>query len=96
MTSPTTPRPGRNEPCYCGSGRKYKQCHLPADEAEAAKARAAAAAVAAEAEPVTTEAASATTATPAVPKHKTHQPWKATTSRGFAPRSTAPRKMGGG
>jgi SEC-C motif len=20
--------PGRNEPCWCGSGRKYKQCHL--------------------------------------------------------------------
>lgn len=19
--------PGRNEPCPCGSGRKYKQCH---------------------------------------------------------------------
>ncbi|MCK5396170.1 MAG: SEC-C domain-containing protein, partial [Gammaproteobacteria bacterium] len=18
---------GRNEPCYCGSGKKYKQCH---------------------------------------------------------------------
>lgn len=22
------PAPGRNEPCPCGSGRKYKQCHL--------------------------------------------------------------------
>jgi preprotein translocase subunit SecA len=22
-------RPGRNEPCYCGSGRKYKKCHWP-------------------------------------------------------------------
>jgi hypothetical protein len=21
------PQPGRNEPCWCGSGRKYKQCH---------------------------------------------------------------------
>lgn len=21
-------RPGRNEPCWCGSGRKYKTCHL--------------------------------------------------------------------
>ena len=19
---------GRNDPCYCGSGRKYKKCHL--------------------------------------------------------------------
>lgn len=25
-------RPGRNAPCHCGSGRKYKNCHLPADE----------------------------------------------------------------
>jgi hypothetical protein len=24
----TAPEPGRNEPCWCGSGRKYKQCHL--------------------------------------------------------------------
>lgn len=22
---------GRNEPCYCGSGRKYKHCHLNED-----------------------------------------------------------------
>lgn len=26
-------KPGRNDPCYCGSGKKYKQCHLPIDEA---------------------------------------------------------------
>ena len=97
MTLSTTPRPGRNEPCYCGSGRKYKQCHLPADEAEAAKVRAAAAAAAAEAGPATTETSADAPAAPtAAPKHKTQQPWKATTSRGFAPRSTAPRKMGGG
>ena len=25
--------PGRNEPCWCGSGRKYKQCHRLYDEA---------------------------------------------------------------
>jgi methionyl aminopeptidase len=25
-------RPGRNEPCWCGSGVKYKRCHLDADE----------------------------------------------------------------
>jgi hypothetical protein len=22
------PRPGRNDPCHCGSGKKYKKCHL--------------------------------------------------------------------
>ncbi len=26
-------RPGRNDPCWCGSGQKYKKCHLAADEA---------------------------------------------------------------
>jgi len=25
-------RPGRNDPCWCGSGKKYKKCHLDADE----------------------------------------------------------------
>jgi methionyl aminopeptidase len=24
-------RPGRNDPCWCGSGQKYKRCHLDAD-----------------------------------------------------------------
>ncbi|MGB1700901.1 MAG: SEC-C metal-binding domain-containing protein [Nannocystaceae bacterium] len=24
-------RPRRNEPCWCGSGQKYKRCHLRAD-----------------------------------------------------------------
>lgn len=28
------PRPGRNEPCWCGSGRKYKKCHLEQDRRE--------------------------------------------------------------
>ena len=23
---------GRNEPCWCGSGKKYKHCHQEADE----------------------------------------------------------------
>jgi hypothetical protein len=27
-----TTRPGRNDPCHCGSGKKYKRCHLPLDE----------------------------------------------------------------
>ncbi|MBB4099377.1 YecA family protein [Sphingomonas kyeonggiensis] len=26
------PRPGRNDPCHCGSGKKYKKCHLAADQ----------------------------------------------------------------
>ena len=34
-------KPGPNDPCYCGSGKKYKKCHMQADQAEAAKAAAA-------------------------------------------------------
>lgn len=33
------PRVGRNDPCPCGSGRKYKKCHLPADEGQRATER---------------------------------------------------------
>ncbi len=33
---------GRNDPCWCGSGKKYKQCHLRKDQ-QARRARAAAA-----------------------------------------------------
>lgn len=30
--SPTTRKVGRNEPCWCGSGRKFKQCHQNASD----------------------------------------------------------------
>jgi hypothetical protein len=26
---------GRNDPCYCGSGKKYKQCHLSVEQEQA-------------------------------------------------------------
>ncbi|HEX8909908.1 MAG TPA: SEC-C metal-binding domain-containing protein, partial [Anaeromyxobacteraceae bacterium] len=26
-------KPGANDPCWCGSGRKYKRCHRDVDEA---------------------------------------------------------------
>ncbi len=35
VTAPRT-RPGRNDPCWCGSGQKYKKCHLDADGPAAA------------------------------------------------------------
>jgi len=25
-------KPGRNDPCYCGSGEKYKKCHMASDK----------------------------------------------------------------
>jgi len=43
---------GRNDPCHCGSGQKYKKCHLPTDEAAERAARAAAAPAPAEDAPV--------------------------------------------
>jgi hypothetical protein len=47
-------RPGRNDPCHCGSGSKYKKCCLEKDEAArvaAAATQAAAAAAAPAAAP---------------------------------------------
>ena len=90
MTVPTSARPGRNEPCHCGSGRKYKHCCLEKDAAQASAARAEAAVQ------ETAEAPEPAAAAPArAPKPETHQPWKATTSRGFIPRMRTPRKVGG-
>ena len=86
--------PGRNEPCHCGSGKKYKQCHLAADEAAAREARAqggeSGAAESAEPE-------RATTAVPRPARPRTQQPWKRSSqnTRGFGPTQRAPRKVGG-
>jgi hypothetical protein len=33
--SPPSYKPGRNDPCWCGSGKKYKKCHLADDEGTA-------------------------------------------------------------
>jgi SEC-C motif len=95
MTAATapTPRPGRNEPCHCGSGRKYKHCCLAKDDLAATAALAAAAAAAAEEVAQSPEAA--TSAPARAPKPDTPQPWKRATSRGFIPRSRTPRKVGG-
>jgi hypothetical protein len=92
MTLSMHARPGRNEPCHCGSGRKYKQCCLEKDDQQASAARAAAA-VQTAAHPA--EPAESAPARP--PKPQTHQPWKAATARGFVPRAMrSPRKVGGG
>lgn len=86
----STARPGRNEPCHCGSGRKYKLCCLDKDNAEAAAARAKTAA-----ETTTETGENAQPARVRAPKHQTQQPWKSTNSRGFVPRTRTPRKVGG-
>jgi hypothetical protein len=85
------PSLGRNDPCHCGSGKKYKQCHLAADEGEAREARA----KAAENAPAPEAAAAAAPSAPG-PKHQTRQPWKktATNTHGFG-KTSLPRKVGG-
>lgn len=91
MASPAGPPPGRNEPCHCGSGKKYKHCCLAKDEKKAAKARAKATA-----DTVDQPSEPAPSAPARPPTSKTQEPWRATTSRGFVPRARSPRKVGGG
>jgi SEC-C motif len=91
----------RNDPCHCGSGKKYKQCHLDQDEAAAREARTkAAATVGPEPAPAAAEAAGGrASAKGAKPKLPTGQPWKrgaaASNTRGFQ-RTATTRKTGGG
>jgi hypothetical protein len=102
----TTPNVGRNEPCPCGSGRKYKQCCLDKDETKARKARAKEAEKAAkEAEKAAAKSGKKDAASPSdsdkaapprPPRPQTYQPWKksATNTHAFQ-RMTTPRKVGG-
>ena len=89
MAEPTRKDLGRNDPCHCGSGKKYKQCHLAKDEEAERKARAKAVVPAPEA------AAEAQKTAPPPPKHATKQPWKGQqNTRGFG-KLTIPRRSGG-
>jgi SEC-C motif-containing protein len=80
---------GRNDPCHCGSGKKYKLCCLGKDEAAEREARAKQVAEA-------TESAEKSAAPPPkTPKHNTQQPWKGPkNTRGFQ-RLNIPRRSGG-
>ena len=83
---------GRNDPCHCGSGKKYKSCHL--DQAAAREARTKATAATAAEAPAEADKPAA-----AAPKHQrpgANQPWKRSgqNARGFQKHS-APRKVGG-
>jgi len=40
LVSPPQPLPERNALCWCGSGQKYKKCHLEQDKSTLAKIRA--------------------------------------------------------
>jgi hypothetical protein len=88
--APPNPPPGRNDPCYCGSGKKYKQCHLDKDEAAARDHRAQEAAKEAPAEAGPEKTA------PPPPRHNTRQPWKGPqNTRGFQTKANLPRRSGG-
>ncbi|HLA77477.1 MAG TPA: SEC-C metal-binding domain-containing protein [Vicinamibacteria bacterium] len=92
MTSLPGKTPGRNDPCHCGSGKKYKSCCLGTDEAVAREARAKAEAEAPAPAPDSVKVA------PIAPvKPPTRQPWKRgiQNTRGFQ-KVTTPRKVGGG
>jgi len=95
----SNPLPGRNDPCHCGSGKKYKHCCLAKDEAAERQKRAAAEKTAPPAETApAAEAAPGAEAAPErtrPPKHATHQPWKRTENRGF-PKLNVPRRIGNG
>ena len=39
LTAPPQPLPERNDLCWCGSGQKYKKCHLETDQEQLTKIR---------------------------------------------------------
>jgi hypothetical protein len=91
MAEAETKHPGRNEPCHCGSGKKYKHCHLVADE-EADRAERAQQASAA---PVVAPAEDEPTQRATPPPRATGQPWKRSgQGTQVARRITTPRKAG--
>ena len=97
----TTPHDlGRNDPCHCGSGKKYKRCCLGKDEAAEREARAEAQAeAAAKAAAASPEAQSEEQPAPddQKPHRPTDQPWNRTAQK-HQPfqKFRTPRKRGGG
>ncbi len=87
--------PGRNDPCHCGSGKKYKHCCLSKDEAAAREKHDVEATEAKGEEQAKGSGAAEEHAHAAArpPKHATRQPWKRTESRG--PNFNIPRRSGG-
>ena len=69
MAEPTAHSLGRNDPCHCGSGKKYKRCCLRKDEEAEREARAE---EAANAPPPPAEEQ----IKPEVPHPHNDQPWK--------------------
>jgi hypothetical protein len=88
---------GRNDPCHCGSGKKYKQCCLQKDEdaARAARQKEQESAAAAEAPAAPADAEAERGGPRHEPRHKTPQPWKRGQDARAVPRFNAPRRSGG-
>lgn len=97
-TEGARPAPGRNEPCPCQSGRKYKQCCLAKDAEAALRAReqARAEASAAAAEAAATDAPPPKDKHPSHPSHRMVSGGGGVNARGYAKAVGAPRKVGGG
>lgn len=91
MAEAGTKHPGRNEPCPCGSGKKYKHCCLEKD----AEAERVAREKEANAAPPPAEPQDEAPQRVSPPPRVTEQPWKRTAqrNRGFR-RITTPRKAG--
>lgn len=90
MAETEAKRPGRNDPCHCGSGRKYKHCCLAKDEeadlAALAKRQAAA--------PLPAQSDDGPAQRTTLPRAQ-DQPWKRSTRTApGARRITTPRKAG--
>jgi len=89
LAEPSRDELGRNDPCHCGSRKKYKQCHLSKVE-EAARAKRAK-----EVAPATDVAPEAPKPAAAPAKPKTRQPSKGQqNTRGFG-KLNIPRRSGG-
>ena len=87
-----TARPGRNNPCHCGSGNKYKRCCLSKDEETDRAARAEAAELAPES---VAEEKAPTQDSPERPRPSA-QPWKrAAVGKRTFPRFMAPGRRSG-
>ena len=95
MNESPTHRPGRNDRCPCGSGKKYKQCCLAKDAAADRLARAEAAAAVPPLPPSDAEPGPDAPRRPTVRPRSIDQPWKRDQQRapGFQKRS-GPRKRG--
>lgn len=82
---------GRNEPCHCGSGKKYKHCCLAKDEETERASRAQEASAAPQATPTEDEPSPRATPPPRAPS----QPWKRAAQSARGPRrNNTPRKAG--